>query len=286
MEIGAVLGAAPRANVIREEPVPGDIIILLGGKTGRDGMGGATGSSKKHTVESLETCGAEVQKGNALTERKIQRLFRRHEVTVLIKRCNDFGAGGVSVAIGELTDGLDINLDKVPKKYEGLDGTELAISESQERMAVVVAPEHVEEFMKYAAEENLEATIVAVATDTKRLVMHWRDQNVVNITRAFLDTNGVTQKRNAIVTAPEEKDFFTADPVRDVRDAFFKTMEMLNIASEQGLAERFDSTIGSRTVLMPFGGKYQKTPVEGMVAKISCPKAKENDDCQHFHARI
>lgn len=274
MEIGAVLGAAPRANVIREEPVPGDIIILLGGKTGRDGMGGATGSSKKHTVESLETCGAEVQKGNALTERKIQRLFRRHEVTVLIKRCNDFGAGGVSVAIGELTDGLDINLDKVPKKYEGLDGTELAISESQERMAVVVAPEHVEEFMKYAAEENLEATIVAVATDTKRLVMHWHDQNVVNITRAFLDTNGVTQKRNAIVTAPEEKDFFTADPVRDVKDAFFKTMETLNIASEQGLAERFDSTIGSRTVLMPFGGKYQKTPVEGMVAKIPVPGSK------------
>lgn len=195
-------------------------------------------------------------------------------MTVLIKRCNDFGAGGVSVAIGELTDGLDINLDKVPKKYEGLDGTELAISESQERMAVVVAPEHVEEFMKYAAEENLEATIVAVATDTKRLVMHWRDQNVVNITRAFLDTNGVTQKRNAIVTAPEEKDFFTADPVSDVKDAFLKTMATLNVASEQGLAERFDSTIGSRTVLMPFGGKYQKTPVEGMVAKIPVPGSK------------
>lgn len=268
MEIGAVLGAAPRNNVVREEPVPGDIIILLGGKTGRDGCGGATGSSKKHTVESLETCGAEVQKGNPLTERKIQRLFRRHEVTVLIKRCNDFGAGGVSVAIGELTDGLDINLDKVPKKYEGLDGTELAISESQERMAVVVAPEHVDEFMKYAAEENLEATIVAVATDTKRLVMHWRDQNVVNITRAFLDTNGVTQHRKALVVAPEDKDFFTAPEVKDVKDTWLKTMGTLNIASEQGLAERFDSTIGARTVLMPFGGKYQKTPVEGMVAKI------------------
>ena len=268
MEIGAVLGAAPRNNVVREEPLPGDIIILLGGKTGRDGCGGATGSSKKHTVESLETCGAEVQKGNALTERKIQRLFRRHEVTVLIKRCNDFGAGGVSVAIGELTDGLDINLDKVPKKYEGLDGTELAISESQERMAVVVAPEHVDEFMKYAAEENLEATIVAVATDTKRLVMHWRDQNVVNITRAFLDTNGVTQHRKAVVVAPEDKDFFKAPEVKDVAKTWLDTMGTLNIASEQGLAERFDSTIGARTVLMPFGGKYQKTPVEGMVAKI------------------
>ncbi|MCH4167268.1 MAG: phosphoribosylformylglycinamidine synthase [Megasphaera sp.] len=268
MEIGAVLGAAPRDNVVREEPVPGDIIILLGGQTGRDGMGGATGSSKKHTVQSLETCGAEVQKGNALTERKIQRLFRRHEVTVLIKRCNDFGAGGVSVAIGELTDGLDINLDKVPKKYEGLDGTELAISESQERMAVVVSPEHVDEFMKYAAEENLEATLVAVATDTKRLVMHWRDQNVVNLTRAFLDTNGVTQHRKAVVTAPEDKDFFKVPAVTDVKQTWLHTMGTLNIASEQGLAERFDSTIGARTVLMPFGGKYQKTPVEGMVAKI------------------
>ena len=274
MEIGAVLGAAPRCNVVREAPVPGDIIILLGGKTGRDGCGGATGSSKKHTVESLETCGAEVQKGNALTERKIQRLFRRHEVTVLIKRCNDFGAGGVSVAIGELTDGLDINLDKVPKKYEGLDGTELAISESQERMAVVVAPEHVDEFMKYAAEENLEATIVAVATDTKRLVMHWRGQNIVNITRAFLDTNGVTQRRKAFVTVPEDKDFFTAPEVTDVAKTWLDTMGTLNIASEQGLAERFDSTIGARTVLMPFGGKYQKTPVEGMVAKIPVMNGK------------
>ena len=268
MEIGAVLGAAPRKNVVREEPLPGDIIILLGGKTGRDGCGGATGSSKKHTVESLETCGAEVQKGNALTERKIQRMFRRQEVTTLIKRCNDFGAGGVSVAIGELTDGLDINLDKVPKKYEGLDGTELAISESQERMAVVVAPENVDKFMKYAAEENLEATIVAVATDTKRLVMHWRNQNVVNITRAFLDTNGVTQRRKALVTAPDDKDFFKAPAVNDVAKTWLDTMGTLNIASEQGLAERFDSTIGARTVLMPFGGKYQKTPVEGMVAKI------------------
>ena len=274
MEIGAVLGAAPRCNVVREAPVPGDIIILLGGKTGRDGCGGATGSSKKHTVESLETCGAEVQKGNALTERKIQRLFRRHEVTVLIKRCNDFGAGGVSVAIGELTDGLDINLDKVPKKYEGLDGTELAISESQERMAVVVAPEHVDEFMKYAAEENLEATIVAVATDTKSLVMHWRGQNIVNITRAFLDTNGVTQRRKAFVTAPEDKDFFTVPEVTDVAQTWLDTMGTLNIASEQGLAERFDSTIGARTVLMPFGGKYQKTPVEGMVAKIPVMNGK------------
>ena len=195
-------------------------------------------------------------------------------MTVLIKRCNDFGAGGVSVAIGELTDGLDINLDKVPKKYEGLDGTELAISESQERMAVVVAPEHVDEFMKYAAEENLEATIVAVATDTKRLVMHWRGQNIVNITRAFLDTNGVTQRRKAFVTAPEDKDFFTAPEVTDVAKTWLDTMGTLNIASEQGLAERFDSTIGARTVLMPFGGKYQKTPVEGMVAKIPVMNGK------------
>jgi phosphoribosylformylglycinamidine synthase len=268
MEIGAVVGAAPRNNVVREEPVPGDIIILLGGKTGRDGMGGATGSSKKHTVQSLETCGAEVQKGNALTERKIQRLFRRHEVTTLIKRCNDFGAGGVSVAIGELTDGLDIDLDKVPKKYEGLDGTELAISESQERMAVVVPADKAEEFQKYAAEENLESTIVAVATDTNRLVMHWRGQNVVDVSRDFLNTDGVTQHRKAKVSAPEEKDFFTAPPVDNVADTWLATMGDLNIASEQGLSERFDSTIGARSVLMPFGGKYQKTPVEGMVAKL------------------
>lgn len=268
MEIGAVLGAAPRANVIREVPVPGDVIILLGGKTGRDGMGGATGSSKKHTVQSLETCGAEVQKGNALTERKIQRLFRRHEATVLIKRCNDFGAGGVSVAIGELTDGLNVDLDKVPKKYEGLDGTELAISESQERMAVVVAADKAAEFRQYAAEENLESTLVAVATDTNRLVMHWRSQNVVDISRDFLNTDGVRQHRSAEVGAPEEKDFFAAAPVSDVKQTWLDTMGTLNIASEQGLAERFDSTIGARTVLMPFGGKYQKTPVEGMVAKI------------------
>lgn len=268
MEIGAVLGAAPRSNVVRKAPVPGDIVILLGGKTGRDGCGGATGSSKKHTVSSLETCGAEVQKGNALTERKIQRLFRRHEVTTLIKRCNDFGAGGVSVAIGELTDGLDINLDAVPKKYEGLDGTELAISESQERMAVVVEAKDVETFMAYAAEENLEATIVAEATDTKRLVMHWRGQDVVNITRAFLDTNGVTQRRQAVVTAPAETALFAPPAVSDVKQTWLDTMQTLNVASEQGLAERFDSTIGAGTVLMPFGGRYQKTPVEGMVAKI------------------
>ena len=268
MEIGAVLGAAPRNNVVRIPPSTGDVVILLGGKTGRDGMGGATGSSKKHTVESLETCGAEVQKGNALTERKIQRLFRRHEATVLIKRCNDFGAGGVSVAIGELTEGLKINLDKVPKKYEGLDGTELAISESQERMAVVVAVDKAAEFQKYAAEENLESTIVAVATDTGRLVMNWRGQDVVDISRAFLDTNGVTQKRNAIVNAPEDVDFFKAPAVTDIKKTWLDTMGDLNVASEQGLAERFDSTIGAHTVLMPFGGKYQKTPVEGMVAKL------------------
>jgi phosphoribosylformylglycinamidine synthase len=268
MEVGAVVGAAPRNNVVREVPVPGDVVILLGGKTGRDGMGGATGSSKKHTVQSLETCGAEVQKGNALTERKIQRLFRRHEATVLIKRCNDFGAGGVSVAIGELTDGLDINLDKVPKKYEGLDGTELSISESQERMAVVVPADKADEFQRYAAEENLESTVVAVATDTNRLVMHWRDQHVVDISRDFLNTDGVTQHRKAVVTAPAETDFFAVAPVQDVKQRWLDTLASLNVASQQGLLERFDSTIGARTVLMPFGGKYQKTPVEGMVAKF------------------
>ena len=268
MEIGTVLGAAPRGNVVREAPRPGDVIILLGGKTGRDGMGGATGSSKKHTLTSLETSGAEVQKGNALTERKIQRLFRRSEVTTLIKRCNDFGAGGVSVAIGELTDGLDINLDAVPKKYEGLDGTELAISESQERMAVVIAPENVDTFMSYAAEENLEATIIASATASQRLIMHWRGDKIVNLSRAFLDTNGVMQQREAYVTAPQGNSFFAPKGVKDVKQMFIDVMGTLNIASEQGLAECFDSTVGARTVLMPFGGKYQKTPVEGMVACI------------------
>ena len=282
MEIGAVLGAAPRANVVREEPQPGDVVILLGGKTGRDGMGGATGSSKKHTLTSLETSGAEVQKGNALTERKIQRLFRRGEVTTLIKRCNDFGAGGVSVAIGELTDGLDICLDAVPKKYEGLDGTELAISESQERMAVVVAAKDVEKFMAYATEENLEATVVATVTDTSRLVMKWRNKDVVDLSRRFLNTNGVMQHRQAVVQNPKEEDFFAAPVVTDVKDTWLNTMGSLNVASEQGLAECFDSTIGARTVLMPFGGKYQKTPVEGMVARIPVGVGQKTETASVF----
>lgn len=274
MEIGAVIAAAPRKNVVRETPVPGDAVILLGGKTGRDGCGGATGSSKKHTVMSLQTCGAEVQKGNALMERKIQRLFRRGEVTRLIKRCNDFGAGGVSVAVGELTDGLDIQLDAVPKKYEGLDGTELAISESQERMAVVVAAANVERFLAYAAEENLSATVIAEVTDTKRLRMRWRGQEVVNISRAFLDTNGVPQQRRAHITAPRSEDFFAAPPADDIKTTWLQTMQQLNTASEQGLAERFDSTIGAATVLLPFGGTYQKTPVQGMVAKLPVLQGK------------
>ncbi len=268
MEIGAVVAAAPRKNVVREVPAPGDVVILLGGKTGRDGMGGATGSSKEHTVTSLETCGAEVQKGNALTERKIQRLFRRGEATVLIKRCNDFGAGGVSVAIGELTDGVHIELDTVPKKYEGLDGTELAISESQERMAVVVAADKAAEFCGYAAEENLEATIVAKVTDTNRLVMEWRGERIVDISRDFLNTNGVAQQRTARVAAPQGDNVFTVPEIRDIKSSYISVMGDLAVSSQQGMAERFDSTIGAGTVLMPFGGKYQKTPVEGMVAKL------------------
>lgn len=270
MEIGAVIGAAPRKNVRREEPKPGDIVVLLGGKTGRDGCGGATGSSKEHTLESLETCGAEVQKGNPLTERKIQRLFRRPEVTTLIKRCNDFGAGGVSVAIGELTDGLDINLDRVPKKYEGLDGTELAISESQERMACVIAASHWPLFASYCDEENLEATIVADVTDTNRLVMHWQGTTIVDISRTFLNTNGATQKQTAHITAPQGAFFDQAltDDTQDINKRFIKTVKNLAVTSQQGLAECFDSTIGAGTVLMPFSGRYQKTPVQGMVAKL------------------
>ena len=270
MEIGAVIGAAPRKQVRREVPTPGDIIVLLGGKTGRDGCGGATGSSKEHTLESLATCGAEVQKGNALTERKIQRLFRRPEVTTLIKRCNDFGAGGVSVAIGELTDGVTINLDLVPKKYDGLDGTELAISESQERMACVIAPNDVDAFMKYCDEENLECTIVADVTDTNRLIMTWRGDTIVNISRDFLNTNGASQQKEAIVTAPADKSYFRRGSASadNFKEQWLNAISTLNTASQQGLAERFDSTVGANTVLMPFGGKYQKTPTQGMVAKL------------------
>ena len=278
MEIGAVMGAAPQANVIRKSSDPGDIIILLGGRTGRDGCGGATGSSKAHTSKSLATCGAEVQKGNAPTERKLQRLFRRPEVSSLIKKCNDFGAGGVSVAIGELADGLDINLDLVPKKYAGLDGTELSISESQERMAVVVDPKDADKFLDYAAEENLEAVKVAVVTKEPRLVLKWRGKKVVDIRRSFLDTNGAHQETTVKVDLPEkEENYFhkIAAPKAkeglakgDVRAAWVGELNDLNVCSQKGLVERFDSSIGAATVVMPYGGQYQMTETQAMVAKL------------------
>jgi len=275
MEIGAVMGAAPRKDVIRENSDPGDIIILLGGRTGRDGCGGATGSSKVHTEASIETCGAEVQKGNAPTERKIQRLFRRPEVTCLIKKCNDFGAGGVSVAIGELADGLTVDLDKVPKKYEGLDGTELAISESQERMAVVVAPENVDEFRKYASEENLESVCVAEVTKAPRLVLKWRGREIVNISRAFLDTNGAHQETAVAVDMPSETNkFFERKEVGDVMEAWLNTLKDLNVCSQKGLVEMFDGSIGAGSVFMPYGGKYQLTETQTMVAKLPVLKGK------------
>jgi len=275
MEIGAVIAAAPKVNVVREVPQKGDVVVLVGGRTGRDGCGGATGSSKEHTAESLTTCGAEVQKGNPPTERKIQRLFRNAKVSRMIKRCNDFGAGGVSVAIGELTDGLVIDLDLVKKKYEGLDGTELAISESQERMAVVLASENVDAFIKYADEENLEATVVAEVTDDRRLVMKWRENTIVNLSRDFLDTNGVKQHIDVEVASPTREDcYFDKLPMKiealgsDIEKAWLENLKDLNVCSQKGLAERFDSTIGGNTVLMPFGGKTQMTPVDGMVAKL------------------
>ena len=275
MEIGAVMGAAPRSAVIRETSDPGDIIILLGGRTGRDGCGGATGSSKAHTEKSIDTCGAEVQKGNAPTERKIQRLFRRPEVSSLIKKCNDFGAGGVSVAIGELADGLRVSLDKVPKKYAGLDGTELAISESQERMAVVVDPKDVKAFLEYANEENLEAVEVAVVTEEKRLILEWRDKEIVNISRAFLDTNGAHQETDVVVNIPEEKDnLFKAPEVKDVKAEWLETLSDLNVCSQKGLVEMFDGSIGAGSVFMPYGGKYQLTEVQTMVAKLPVLKGK------------
>ena len=276
MEIGAVLGAAPRRAVIRENSDPGDIIILLGGRTGRDGCGGATGSSKVHTEESIETCGAEVQKGNAPTERKLQRLFRRPEVSRLIKKCNDFGAGGVSVAIGELAAGLQIQLDKVPKKYAGLDGTELAISESQERMAVVIDPKDVDKFMAYAEEENLEATCVAEVTEDPRLVMHWRGKEIVNISRAFLDTNGAHQETDVIVGTASKADSYFEEKadVADVKAAWLKDLADLNVCSQKGLVEMFDASIGAGSVFMPFGGKYQLTPTQSMVAKLPVLKGK------------
>ena len=273
MEIGGVMGAAPRSAVRRERPSAGDIVVLLGGKTGRDGCGGATGSSKEHTIDSLMSCGAEVQKGNPPTERKIQRLFRNPAVTAMIKRCNDFGAGGVSVAIGELTDGLIIDLDKVPKKYEGLDGTELAISESQERMAVVIEAENHDTFIKYADEENLEATVVAEVTEEPRLVMFWRGDKIVDLSRAFLDTNGVAQHTNVTVSEEDADNVFEQVPAEvtdaaDLEAAWLANLSRLNVCSEKGLSERFDSTIGRGTVMMPFGGKTQLTPSEGMVGRI------------------
>ena len=276
MEIGAVMGAAPRRNVIRENSDPGDIIILLGGRTGRDGIGGATGSSKAHTTKSIDVCGAEVQKGNAPTERKIQRLFRRQEVSSIIKKCNDFGAGGVSVAIGELADGLEVNLDKVPKKYAGLDGTELAISESQERMAVVVAKADVDKMLGFAAEENLEAVVVAEVTESPRLVLKWRGKTIVDISRAFLDTNGAHQETDVQVTMPDqEKNYFKEKKdTRDLKRAWLDILRDLNVCSQKGLVEMFDSSIGAATVTMPYGGKTQHTPIQTMIAKLPVPEGK------------
>ena len=276
MEIGAVMGAAPRRAVIRENSDPGDIIILLGGRTGRDGIGGATGSSKVHTEASIEVCGAEVQKGNAPTERKIQRMFRREEVSHIIKKCNDFGAGGVSVAIGELAPGLQIDLDKVPKKYAGLDGTEIAISESQERMAVVVDPKDVNTFLKYANEENLEAVPVAVVTKEPRLVLNWRGKEIVNISRAFLDTNGAHQETSVEVEIPsKDGNLFEKRPdVTDVKKKWLDTLADLNVCSQKGLVEMFDGSIGAGSVFMPHGGKYQLTETQSMVAKVPVQNGK------------
>lgn len=278
MEIGAVMGAAPRAAVQRLTSDPGDIIILLGGRTGRDGCGGATGSSKAHTTQSIDTCGAEVQKGNAPTERKLQRLFRRPEVSHIIKKCNDFGAGGVSVAIGELADGLRVQLDKVPKKYAGLDGTEIAISESQERMACVIAPQDVDQFLTYAKEENLEAVAVAVVTEEPRLVLEWRGKEIVNISRAFLNTNGAHQEAAVLVDIPAKEDSFFAKPALakvnedlaagDVKAAWLDTLRDLNVCSQKGLVEMFDASIGAGSVFMPYGGRYQLTETQSMVAKL------------------
>ena len=266
MEVGAIIAAAPADHVIRQRPQDGDVVILLGGRTGRDGCGGATGSSKSHTVESLEHCGAEVQKGNPPEERKIQRLFRNPEATRLIKRCNDFGAGGVSVAIGELADGLEIQLDRVPKKYEGLDGTELAISESQERMAVVVAAADAERFQQLAHAENLESTIVAKVTESPRLVMHWKGKVIVDLSREFLSSNGAKKFTDVTVEAPKAPQPEEAPATH--RERMRRLVGDLNICSQKGLVERFDSTIGAGSVFMPFGGRYQLTPVQAMVAKL------------------
>ena len=282
MEIGAVIGASPKENVKREVPAPDDVIVLLGGRTGRDGCGGATGSSKAHTMSSIETCGAEVQKGNPPTERKIQRLFRNPEVAKMIKRCNDFGAGGVCVAIGELADGLTVDLDKVTKKYEGLDGTELAISESQERMAVVLDKADVERFIELSETENLEATAVAVVTESPRLTMNWRGDTIVNLSREFLNTNGVTQVSSAFITAPDPENCYrNSCPEKlkgmEVTEAIKENMARLEVCSQIGLSERFDASIGAGTVIMPFGGKTQLTPQEAMAAKIPLIKGETDD---------
>ncbi|MBQ3599627.1 MAG: phosphoribosylformylglycinamidine synthase, partial [Lachnospiraceae bacterium] len=287
MEIGALVGAAPKENVVRERPAPGDVVVLLGGRTGRDGCGGATGSSKAHNSASLTSCGAEVQKGNAPEERKIQRLFRNPEVTKLIKRCNDFGAGGVSVAIGELADGLEINLDKVPKKYDGLDGTELAISESQERMAVVIEAKDVEKFQKLASNENLETTVVATVTEEPRMKMYWRGKLIVDLSREFLNTNGTVKSANAKIEKPEGLEEYFAGAKKGncykttgsdcaKVERWKKVISDLNCCSQKGLVERFDSTIGAGTVFMPFGGKYQLTPSEAMCARIPTLKGYTN----------
>lgn len=273
MEIGAVLGAAPAENIRRERPVAGDVVILLGGKTGRDGCGGATGSSKSHTLESLENCGAEVQKGNPPEERKLQRLFRNPEVTQMIKRCNDFGAGGVSVAIGELTDGLIIDLNAVPKKYDGLDGTEIAISESQERMAVVIAPEDIDKFMAEAKKENLEATLVAKVVDDPRLKMNWNGKTIVDLSREFLNSNGAAKHTDIVIEEPDSR---PDEKLADNSEEWTKLMSSLNVCSQKGLIEKFDSTIGAGTVLMPFGGVYQMTPSQAMAAKIPVLKGETN----------
>ncbi|MBR6898975.1 MAG: phosphoribosylformylglycinamidine synthase subunit PurQ, partial [Bacteroidales bacterium] len=263
------IAAAPRRAVKRLTSDPGDVIILLGGRTGRDGIGGATGASKSHTTKSLTTCGAEVQKGNAPTERKIQRLFRREEVSSLIKKCNDFGAGGVSVAIGELADGLQINLDKVPKKYAGLDGTELAISESQERMAVVVDPKDVDQMLKYADEENLEATVVATVTEEPRMVISWRGKEVVNLSRRFIDTNGAHQETTVSVKMPEAPEVpEKPEKPENLKELWLRTLADLNVCSQKGLVEMFDSSIGAGSVVMPYGGRYQLTPTQSMIGKL------------------
>lgn len=280
MEVGALVAAAPRENVIRETPIPGDLVLLVGGRTGKDGLGGAVGSSKGHTEESLETGGAEVQKGNPPLERKILRLFRNENVSKMIKKCNDFGAGGVSVAIGELANGLYIDLDKVPLKYPGLDGTEIALSESQERMAVVIDEKDLNKFMEYAVEEDLETTVVAKVTDNNRLIMNWQGEKIVDISREFLDTNGIRKKSKVIVENPGTENYLGENPINikgeNIKTAWFKNMSSLNTASQRGLIEKFDHSVGKGTVLMPLGGKYQLTPAEGMAAKIPVLKGETN----------